>query len=64
MVSTAPVVAPSTTSGQNFSGGLLVSDNGCPSGTRSWDTIYVGRNSVLGSPGEVDMRALTLCKIF
>ncbi|MGW7541158.1 hypothetical protein ACWGKQ_08560 [Streptomyces sp. NPDC054770] len=27
-------------------------------------TIYVGRDSVLGSPGGVDTRAMTLCKIF
>lgn len=48
----------------SFSGGLLLSSGTCPAGTSRWDTIYVGRNSVLGSPGEVDMRAMTLCKIF
>ena len=48
----------------DFSGGLLLSSGTCPAGTSRWDTIYVGRNSVLGSPGEVDTRAMTLCKIF
>ncbi|MFD9132899.1 hypothetical protein ACFVZA_10770 [Streptomyces bottropensis] len=53
-----------STLGSDLSGGLLLSSGACPAGTSRWDTIYVGRNSVLGSPGEVDMRAMTLCKIF
>ncbi|MFM9551655.1 MULTISPECIES: collagen-like protein [Streptomyces] len=52
------------TTGPDLSGGLLISSGACPVGTSRWDTIYVGRNSVLGSPGDVDMRAMTLCKIF
>jgi hypothetical protein len=48
----------------DLSGGLLLSSGSCPVGTSHWDTVYVGRSSVLGSPGEVDMRAMTLCKIF
>ncbi|MFJ8002897.1 hypothetical protein [Streptomyces fagopyri] len=50
--------------GPDLSGGLLLSSGTCPTGTSRWDTIYVGRDSVLGSPGEVDTRAMTLCKIF
>lgn len=46
------------------SGGLLLSSGTCPAGTSHWDTVYVGRSSLLGSPGEVDMRAMTVCKIF
>ena len=53
-----------STTGPDLSGGLLISSGACPAGTSNWDTIYVGRNSVLGSPGELDMRAMTLCKIF
>ncbi|MFG3022538.1 hypothetical protein ACGFZQ_28980 [Streptomyces sp. NPDC048254] len=48
----------------DHSGGLLLSTGNCPAGTSPWDTVYVGRDSVLGSPGEVDTRAMTLCKIF
>ena len=57
-------VPDATTLGSDLSGGLLLSSGSCPPGTSNWDTIYVGRNSVLGSPGDVDMRAMTLCKIF
>ncbi|WP_267891988.1 hypothetical protein [Streptomyces pactum] len=42
---------------------MLISSGSCPVGTSQWDTIYVGRNSVLGSPGDVD-NAMTHCKIF
>jgi hypothetical protein len=65
--SAAPVPAsvPLTTeSSPDLSGGLLLSSGVCPLGTSRWETVYVGRSSVLGSPGEVDMRAMTLCKIF
>lgn len=56
-------VPDASTLGSDLSGGLLLSSGTCPAGTSSWDTIYVGRDSVLGSPGEVDTRAMTLCKI-
>lgn len=57
-------IPDASTTGPDLSGGLLLSSGTCPVGTSRWDTIYVGRNSVLGSPGDVDMRAMTLCKIF
>ncbi|MET7286449.1 hypothetical protein [Streptomyces sp. NPDC005573] len=57
-------IPDASTTGPDLSGGLLISSGSCPPGTSNWDTIYVGRNSVLGSPGDVDMRAMTLCKIF
>ena len=57
-------IPDASTVGPDLSGGLLISSGTCPIGTSRWDTIYVGRNSVLGSPGDVDMRAMTLCKIF
>lgn len=56
-------IPDASTAGPDLSGGLLLSSGTCPVGTSRWDTIYVGRNSVLGSPGDVDMRAMTLCKI-
>lgn len=56
-------IPDASTTGPDLSGGLLISSGTCPVGTSQWDTIYVGRNSVLGSPGDVDMRAMTLCKI-
>ncbi|MFJ7072872.1 hypothetical protein [Streptomyces sp. NPDC098781] len=57
-------IPDASTTGPDLSGGLLISSGACPVGTSQWDTIYVGRSSVLGSPGDVDMRAMTLCKIF
>lgn len=57
-------IPDASTADPGLSGGLLISSGTCPVGTSQWDTIYVGRNSVLGSPGDVDMRAMTLCKIF
>ncbi|MFJ9481637.1 hypothetical protein ACIRRI_42735 [Streptomyces mirabilis] len=57
-------IPDASTAGPDLTGGLLISSGSCPPGTSNWDTIYVGRNSVLGSPGDVDMRAMTLCKIF
>ncbi|MFI5814552.1 hypothetical protein ACIA7S_26805 [Streptomyces sp. NPDC051643] len=57
-------IPDASTASPDLSGGLLISSGSCPVGTSQWDTIYVGRNSVLGSPGDVDMRAMTLCKIF
>lgn len=57
-------IPDASTTDPDLSGGLLLSSGTCPVGTSRWDTIYVGRNSVLGSPGDVDMRAMTLCKIF
>ncbi|MEU5769571.1 hypothetical protein ABZ782_26995 [Streptomyces asoensis] len=66
-VSAEPVtlgIPATATTGPDLSGGLLLSSGTCPAGTSRWDTIYVGRDSVLGPPGDVDMRAMTLCKIF
>jgi hypothetical protein len=57
-------IPDASTASPDLSGGLLISSGSCPVGTSRWDTIYVGRSSVLGSPGDVDMRAMTLCKIF
>ncbi|MFF4056004.1 hypothetical protein ACFYZ8_14730 [Streptomyces sp. NPDC001668] len=57
-------IPDASTTGPDLSGGLLISSGTWPVGTSQWDTIYVGRSSVLGSPGDVDMRAMTLCKIF
>ncbi|WP_411147581.1 hypothetical protein [Streptomyces sp. A30] len=61
---TALGIPDASTTGPDLSGGLLISSGTCPVGTSQWDTIYVGRNSVLGTPGDVDMRAMTLCQIF
>ncbi|MEU1600218.1 hypothetical protein ABZ468_47580 [Streptomyces sp. NPDC005708] len=57
-------IPDASAAGADLSGGLLLSSGACPVGTSRWDTIYVGHNPGLGSLGEVDMRAMTLCKIF
>lgn len=60
-----PVVAdfPADESGPDLSGALVIADGRCPLGTWYSETVYVGRSSMLGSPGELDTRSMMLCKI-